>query len=133
MTTHSEAWVSQQTTLRMADAMGVPMRNNVGACEDTTGRLVRYGLLNTSAQENRRFKSSDIVGPVPITIQPHHVGKVLGVFANFETKRSDWRFRPSDERAAAQLRYIELMRSVGCIAGFVTDPAQVTAYIEAFR
>lgn len=133
MTIRTEAWVSQQTQLAMASAMGLPMRNNVGACEDTTGRIIRYGLMNTSSQENKRFKSSDIVGPVPITIQPHHVGRVMGVFANFETKRSDWRLQPSDERAQAQLRYIELMRSVGCIAGFVTDPAQVTTYIEAFR
>lgn len=133
MTHHSEAWVSQQTQLVMADERGIPMRNNVGACEDVSGRVIRYGLLNTSKKENDRFKSSDIVGPVPIVIQPHHVGRVMGVMANFETKRSDWRYSPNDARAVAQLRYIELMRSVGCIAGFVTDPAQVKQYIEAFR
>lgn len=129
----NEAAVQSRVRLAMAEAGGTPMRNNVGACEDKTGRIIRYGLMNSSAQENRQFKSSDIVGPVPIVIQPHHVGRVLGIFANFECKHSDWLFSPSDERAAAQLRYIEVMRKAGCIAGFVRSGEDVGAYIGAFR
>ena len=129
----SEAVVSQAVRLAMAQAGGIPMRNNCGVAIDETCRHIRYGLMNSSKQENERFKSSDIIGPIPIVIQPHHVGKLLGVMGVFETKHSDWHMTPSDTRAAAQLRFIELMRSVGAIGGFVTDPAQVAQYVDAFR
>jgi hypothetical protein len=129
----SEAVVSQQARLVMAQIGGLPMRNNVGVAIDETGRHIRYGLMNASKQENDQFKSSDIVGPIPIVIQAHHVGKLLGVMSVFETKHSDWHMTPGDARAAAQLRFIELMRSVGAIGGFVTDPAQIRQYVDAFR
>jgi hypothetical protein len=129
----SETVVSQGARLMMAQLGGLPMRNNVGVAVDETGRHIRYGLMNTSAPENKEFKSSDLIGPIPIIIQPHHVGKLLGVMSVFETKHSDWHMTPGDKRAAAQLRFIELMRSVGAIGGFVTDPAQVKQYVDAFR
>lgn len=129
----NEAAVQTHVRERMANEGGTPMRNNVGVAQTEDGRPVRYGLMNSSKQENQRFKSSDIVGPVPIIIKPHHVGRLLGVMANFECKHSDWVFNPSDERAAAQLRYIEVMRKAGCIAGFVRSADDVTAYIGAFR
>lgn len=116
----------------MAQLGGIPQRNNVGQFIDERGVPVRYGLMNKSKQENAHMKSSDIIGPVPIVIQPHHVGRTMGVYTAFETKKSDWVFRPSDQRAQAQLRYIELMRGVGCIAGFVSDPAHVDWYIQQF-
>lgn len=127
-----ESAVQQRVMLAVADKSGIPQRNNCGACEDKTGRIIRYGLMNTSSKENKRWKSSDIIAPIPIVIQPHHVGRTFGVYSAFETKKSDWTFRPSDERAAAQLRYIELMRGVGCIAGFVNDPAHVDWYVREF-
>lgn len=129
----SETVVQQGVRLQLAKMNAIPMRNNVGVAVDETGRHIRYGLMNESAQQNKQFKSSDIVAPIPIVIQPHHVGKLLSVLGVFECKKTDWVFRPSDERAAAQLRFIELMRSIGCIGGFVTEPEQVNQYVSAFR
>ena len=129
----TESVVQQYTRLMMAQAGGLPMRNNVGVAIDATGRHIRYGLMNESKQQNRQFKSSDVVGPVPIVIQSHHVGKILGVLATFECKHSDWKYSPNDEHSVAQNRFHELMRSVGCIAGFVTDGNQVPTYIDMFR
>lgn len=125
-----EASVQQRARLAMAQLGGLPQRNNVGACEDKTGRIIRYGLMNSSAQENRQFASSDLIGPIPIVIQPHHVGRTVGVYAAFECKKSDWRFQPGDARAAAQLRYIQLVQGVGGIGGFVSDPAHVEWYVR---
>lgn len=123
--------VQQRATLRIAAHGGIPQRNNVGVA-DRDGTPVRFGLMNTSSKENRTWKSSDIISPIPIVIQQHHVGRTFGVYSAFECKHTDWTFRPSDERAAAQLRYIELMRGVGCIAGFVSDPAHVDWYVREF-
>ena len=118
----TEAPVSQQTRLVLARIGGLPMRNNVGVAVDDTGRHIRYGLMNESAQQNKQFKSSDIVCPVPVMIQPHHVGQVMALFGVFETKRPGWHLTPGDERGQAQLRFINLVCSVGGVGGFVTDP-----------
>lgn len=47
-----------------------------------------------------------------------------------ECKKSDWHMTPSDARAQAQERFINLVRSVGGIGGFVTDPAQVAGLVR---
>ena len=120
-----ESAVQQRTRLELARLGALVYRNNVGACEDKQGRIIRYGLCNESAQMNRALKSSDLIGVTPVLIQPHHVGRTLGVFTAIECKHSDWHMTPSDARAQAQQRFIELIRSVGGIGGFVTDPAQV--------
>lgn len=127
-----EAGVSTHTRLALARAGALPMRNNVGVAETADGRYVRFGLMNTSKQENERFKSSDIVAPVPILIQPHHVGRTIAAFGVFETKHPDWHLTPGDSRAQAQLRFINLVLGVGGLGGFVTDASQVDAYIGAF-
>lgn len=109
-----------------ASKLGVlTQRNNVGACVDATGRMIRYGLMNESVAVNRKFKSSDIIGCIPVQIQPHHVGQVLGVYAAFETKHEGWKFSEKDERAQAQLNYIKLVRQYGGTAAFITDPVQI--------
>lgn len=120
-----ESSVQQRLRLELARLGGLPMRNNVGVAFTEDGRVVRFGLMNSSKQENDRFKSSDIICPVPIVIQQHHVGKTVAVFGAFEAKHSDWHMTPSDHRAQAQERFINLVRSVGGVGGFVTDPAQV--------
>ncbi len=124
-----ESAVQQRVRLELARMGAQAWRNNVGACEDVNGRLVRYGLCNESAQINRQFKSSDLIGVVPVVIQPHHVGRTLGVFAAIECKHSDWHLTPGDQRAQAQLRFIELVRSVGGIGGFVTGEGQIPALL----
>ena len=125
-----ESAVQQRVQLEMARLGGLIWRNNVGACEDKTGRIIRYGLCNESAQMNRSLKSSDLVGVSPIVIRPDHVGRTLGVYTALECKKSDWHLTPGDQRAQAQLRYLELVRSVGGIGAFVTDPAHVAELIR---
>jgi len=120
-----ESAVQSHTRLELARMGALAYRNNVGACEDKQGRIIRYGLCNESAQMNRALKSSDLIGVTPVLIQPHHVGRTLGVFTAIECKHSDWHMTPGDARAQAQQRFIDLIRSVGGIGGFVTDPGQV--------
>ena len=122
-----ESAVQQRVRLELARMGAIVQRNNVGVAQTHEGRQVRFGLMNESKQQNRQWKSSDLINVVPVLIQPHHVGRVLGVYAAIECKHSDWHMTPSDERAQAQQRYIDLIRSVGGIGGFVTDPAQVRA------
>ena len=120
-----ESAVQQRVRLELARMGALAYRNNVGACEDKQGRIIRYGLCNESAQMNRALKSSDLIGVVPVVVTPEMVGKTVGLFLAVECKKSDWYMTPSDTRAQAQLRFIELIKSVGGIGGFVTDPAQV--------
>lgn len=127
-----EAAVQTGTRLELARAGALPMRNNVGVAETADGRFVRFGLMNTSKQENERFKSSDLVAPVPIVIQPYHVGRRVAVFGVFETKHPNWHLTPGDQHGQAQARFINLVLGVGGLGGFVTDPAQVQHYIQGF-
>lgn len=125
-----EAAVQSHTRLELARMGAITQRNNVGACEDITGRLVRYGLMNDSAQLNRQFKSSDLINIIPVVITQDMVGKTVGVYAALECKKSDWHLTPGDQRGQAQLRYMNLVRSVGGIGAFITDPAQVRELVR---
>lgn len=124
----SEALIQQEGQLFFA-SIGVSWRNNVGACVDNTGRMVRYGLANDSKQMNQRIKSSDDIGMTPTLIMPHHVGKVLGVFTALEWKAEDWKFRPSDDHSVAQLRYHDIVRAHGGFAGFAQSNEDVLRII----
>lgn len=86
------------------------LRNNVGAARDDTGRLIRFGLGNTSTKRTKVITSVDWVGWQDGT----------GRFTAIEAKRGGWT-KPTDERERAQLKFIELVRSRGGIAGFVTN------------
>lgn len=104
---------------------GVLWRNNVGALPDRRGVPVRYGLANDSKKMNDYIKSSDYVGITPTLIQPHHVGKKLGIFTAIETKETGWIFpNPTNkeeyEHCVAQFRFHELVWSMGGLAGFAT-------------
>ena len=130
----SETTVQQQVRLLHARMNGQNWRNNVGAgmIVDEYGneRQVRWGLANESAQQNAVMKSSDIIGITPITIQPHHVGRIFGVFTALETKRPGWHLTPGDKRGLAQQKFIDIVRNVGGFAGFVTDPADIYGIIQ---
>lgn len=120
MTTETPA--QQQVRLAMA-RMGAQMwRNNTGAFQDETGRWIRYGLCNDSKQVNERIKSSDLIGGVPITIQPHHVGQTFAILTAIECKRPGWHLTPGDKRGQAQKRFIDLVVGIGGFAGFATGP-----------
>lgn len=125
----SEAAVASLAQLEASKLGVLTQRNNVGACVDETGRMIRYGLMNESVQVNRQFKSSDIIACVPVIVQPHHVGQTFGVFAAFETKREGWKFSRNDDRAVAQLNYMNLIRQYGGTGAFITDPVQIHAAV----
>lgn len=114
----SEELVQQQIRLAASSAGFDMWRNNVGACQDATGRVIRYGLMNDSKQLNERFKSSDLIGIRPMLVTPEWVGHTVGVFAAIECKESGWKLRPGDKRGQAQQRFIDLVTQAGGFAGF---------------
>ena len=97
-------------------------RNNSGAGEFTDEhgktRYVRFGLGNESARLNKRWKSADLIGIVPVVIQQRHVGHTLGRFLAIETKPEGWSLTPSDKRAQAQSNFLNSVASFGGLAGF---------------
>lgn len=124
-----------QTAIRLrASELGIPLfRNNRGACEDKTGRVIRYGLANDSAKLDKVLKSSDLIGVLPKfvrlggsfpTTRLSEAG--FGAFLSVECKRSDWQGgwpKPIDPakfnaREVAQQAWINLIREHGGVAGF---------------
>lgn len=119
----SETPVQQQCRLQLPFiAPGSQIwRNQSGAMIDQNGRLVRFGLCNDSAQLNRRFKSSDLIGVTPTLITQAMVGYHLGVFTALEAKPPGWHLTPGDDRGHAQAAYHGLVRDACGFAGFVTS------------
>ena len=126
----SESVNQQQARLIMARLHCQIWRNNSGACTDDTGRLIRYGLGNDSAQLNKKIKSSDLIGITPTLITAEMVGYHLGVFTALEVKPSGWTLKPSDERGHAQAKFHEIVQQACGFAGFVTDPIDVYRIIR---
>lgn len=102
-------------------------RNNVGACRDENGRIIRYGIGNDSAQLQRRYKSSDLIGDY----QGRYMAvecKALGWTnpfpddAYWKGKRST---RKATDREFAQYTFLQHKRARGCIAFFATEPEDV--------
>lgn len=116
-----ETAVASQIRLWAAQNDILLYRNNVGAAQDHTGRLIRYGLCNDSPKLAERVKSSDFIGITPVTITPDMVGQTIGVFTAIETKPSDWKFLESDKRACAQAAFHRIVKAVGGFAGFATN------------
>ncbi len=110
--------------------IGPIWRNNSGACTDATGRLVRYGLGNDSAQINASVKSSDLIAITPVKITADLIGQTLGVFTALEIKSPGWTQRPSDARALAQEKFHDIVRKAGGFAGFVTSPECIGRIID---
>lgn len=122
--------VQQKIRLDIGAAGMVPMRNNVGACQDQSGRLIRYGLMNDSKALNERFKSSDLILPRPVLITEEWIGQVVGVFSAIECKETGWTHQPGDKRANAQLRFHDLVRSYGGFAGFARSVDEARAVLR---
>lgn len=127
---HGLTQMSETTTQNHVRAefarIGPMWRNNSGACEDKSGRLVRYGLSNDSAKLNKVIKSSDLIGITPTyAFLPTHGWRLLGVFTALETKHEGWCMKPGDDRAVAQAKFHDIVRSAGGFAGFVTSPNDI--------
>lgn len=122
----SESAVEDRVRLLAPQLGGVLWRNNVGAYKDDTGRQIRYGLVNDSAKVNRKIKSSDLIGVMPLVIRPEHVGRTLGLFVAVECKREGWQYGVTGgvrdaEREAAQLKFLELVHEFGGLACFAAN------------
>lgn len=116
----SEAATQQLIRLEAA-RRGTPLlRNNSGACMDSTGRMIRYGLGNDSGKINEVFKSSDLIGICPVVITPEMVGRTIGMFLAVEVKAPGWKFRESDKRAVAQKNFGDWVTAHGGQFRFVT-------------
>jgi hypothetical protein len=102
-------------------------RNNSGAYQDETGRLVRYGLANESAQVNRGVKSADLIGIAPHLITPGDVGRTIGIFASVEAKSAGWT-SPRNARERAQAAWRDLVLGLGGYAIMTGDPREVFGY-----
>lgn len=127
----SEADIQSELRLVASRDYRAPLwRNNSGALQDAQGRHVRFGLGNESAALNRTWKSADLIGILPIVIQPHHVGQKLGVFLAVEAKKENWVFRQSDTHAVAQSNFISAVQSFGGRAGFAQSVYDLRRIIE---
>lgn len=110
----SESEVQGEVMLRLSEMGHRIWRNNNGAAVDKTGRHIRYGLGNVSSQVNARLKSSDLIGMENCT------GRLISI----EVKREGWKYKGTD-REVAQNRWIELIKRLGGIGGFVSDVVQL--------
>lgn len=119
-----ESKASQDIELT-APKLGVRLlRNNNGACQDATGRLIRYGLGNTSKRVSDQIKSSDFIGITPVVITPDMVGKTVGVFTAIEAKPEGFKVRAEYNRKSrewAQENFLQFVRDNGGFAGFCTS------------
>jgi len=117
----SEARQQDLVTLE-APRKGVRLfRNNSGALKDKDGRLVRFGLGNTSAAVNEVLKSPDLIGWRPTLIRDHMVGSLVAQTVLREMKPEDWQFSGT-EHERAQLAFMELAIADGADACFCTGP-----------
>lgn len=116
----SESAVQSLVRLEAARKGKYLWRNNVGAMRDDTGRVVRFGLANTSKTENDAIKSGDLIGLEKVLIMPAHVGHIVGRFVSRECKPAGWTFTGTP-RELAQLRWITLINANGGNAAFANS------------
>lgn len=126
----SESEIQQLIQIEGPEHRCLLLRNNSGALKDVTGRVVRYGLGNTSAKHNQLFKSSDLIGITTVTITPDMVGKEVGIFTAIEVKGQGWKRAPNDKREKAQENFIQWVQDRGGIAGFASS---VEGFVEIVR
>lgn len=124
-----ESSVQQDIQLEATKQNHRLFRNNSGACKDSTGRMIFYGLGNISKKSNAEYKSSDLIGFMPITITPEMVGKKVAVFIAAEVKKSNWKFNATD-RELAQKKFLDVVNINGGLGIFVNS---VDSYLKQAR
>lgn len=108
----SESAVQSKVRLDAPKAGLLLWRNNVGALQDDSGRVVRYGLCNDTKQLNQRVKSSDLIGIKKTWITPQMVGTYIGQFAAREVKEYGWRYT-GDPHEVAQAKFGQIVTAWG--------------------
>lgn len=121
----SESAVQAKVRLAAASKGYYLFRNNVGVLLDKTGRPVRYGLANDSANLNKAIKSGDLIGWREVRIEPADVGHVIAQFVSLESKRSNWKYSANDEREVAQMAWARLVTRSGGIGKFIKDEVEL--------
>ena len=116
---HTEAQLLSLLRLEACEKGMRLWRNNVGAAITKDGSFIRFGLANESERLNKVLKSSDLIGIRPVLITQDHVGCIVGQFVAREVKNENWTFKGT-EREQAQLRFINLIVSLGGDACFAT-------------
>ena len=104
----SEADIQANVRLRLSEMRaGVYLRYQVGTFLTMDGRMVKIGETGVS----------DLIGCTPHIVRPEDVGKTIGVFTALETKKV--KDSTDKERKKKQGNFINLVRSLGGIAGIV--------------
>lgn len=114
----SESHVQSRVILEASDKNVTLWRNNVGALQDKTGRMIRFGLANDSKRLNDVFKSSDLIGIRPVIITSSMVGATLGQFIAREVKAPQWKWSGKG-REVSQLKFLNYVAALGGDACFV--------------
>ena len=124
-----ESIVSEKILLVVSKLGGRLFRNNNTVFKDSRGIPIRSGLANTSKKINKKNKSSDFIGILPITITQAMVGKKVGVFLAIEMKKEGWRYTGTD-REKAQKKFIGIIKKHGGKGGFVASVEDLTEIIK---
>jgi len=116
----SESFIQTSARLEATQKGARLWRNNVGATYTDDGRFLRYGLANDSKRMNEVIKSSDLIGIRPVHITPKMINTTVGVFVARECKPEGWVYTGTP-RELAQLKFLELITSLGGDAGFANS------------
>jgi hypothetical protein len=114
-------------------------RNNNGAMQDKTGRVVFYGLRypsKGSKKLNDTEKSPDYIVAVPIRITQAMVGHTVCVMGGFEAKKEDCRLdsllKNEKSHESGQNRWLTRLLQLGGIAGFFRNNSDIDQIIANF-
>jgi len=122
----SESIVQQEIMLEAAKHGIILTRNNVGAgkfVNEETGEtsFVRFGLFNMSKEQQKKFKSSDLIGIAPVDVETRNgMDERCGVFIAIEVKKEGWKYTGT-QREVAQKAFIDFIIAHSGIAGFATS------------
>lgn len=84
-------------------------------------RMVRWGLNNESAAQNKRMKSADLIGILRHKVRPEDAGRTLAVFTSVEVKKPGWKHSDASERDRAQAAWAATVAAMGGVALRVTS------------